>query len=93
MPTGRRWRSIQAEMRRARAEILGRVSAGEMESRLDDHRHGLHARPYNHRQHCWACLAWCRRQDKENTWASTSTYATGTTRSTPRPPSPPAPGC
>jgi hypothetical protein len=51
-------------MQRAKADIARRVSGPEMGARLDDHRLGMHARPYNHRHHCWACLAWCRRDEK-----------------------------
>lgn len=63
-PSGMRLRSIRSEMQRAKADIARRVSGPEMGARLDDHRLGMHARPYNHRHHCWACLAWCRRDEK-----------------------------
>lgn len=63
--TGRRLRSPQAEVARAKKDILRKVNQGEALARINDHQAGLHAKPWRHQDHCYACLARVRWDHKE----------------------------
>lgn len=59
-----RMRSIHAEIQRAKADIERTRSARVANNAIEDHRAGWHDHPYDHQRDCYACLAWCRRDQR-----------------------------
>lgn len=60
--SGARKRSIKAEIRRAKIDVLRYVTQEAAVAAIQDHRDGHHLDPDLEKYRCYACLAWTRRR-------------------------------